>query len=460
MAILAPSWRHGLVAATVALHGCAAAPRGPMGPVVSPTGIVYELGTPPVPTRFSRTAALYLSRGLLDRALQFAQDGVAADPANPVHYFLAGLAYARLTDYDEADRMFTEAQRIYPAYELDIEPEREAAWAVAYNEAVEFYANGNLDEAMKAWSHAATIYDLRPEALRNLAGLLVGQEKYDEAIRAYQRALLGLQRKPATHVLTADEVQTRDELAVSTEASLLQIHLFMNRYAEAEPLLRRQLLRDSTNVQLRSDLGTALRGLGREAEAGEVYSALLADPRVRAAELSNLGVTLFRAADFGRASQAFERLTTLRPNSRDVWFNYANALYAAEAWAALATVGDRLVELDPLGRKVGLIAARAHLEADNEEAARRGLERIDSAPVYVEELQMMPFESVTRIQGRILGNHAEAGRPVRLRFTFYDDAEPLGSETVTVAAPSPGDSKALEVSFAMRATGYRYGVIP
>ena len=39
------------LAITVILCGCASGPRGPKLPVVSPTGIVYELGTPPVRTR-------------------------------------------------------------------------------------------------------------------------------------------------------------------------------------------------------------------------------------------------------------------------------------------------------------------------------------------------------------------------------------------------------------------------
>src|SRR5690606_2549103 len=72
--------------------GCAGGARGPTGPVRSPTGIVYEPGTPPTRSRFSQTAALLLSQGVMDRALAIAQEGVVADSANPIHHFLAGLA--------------------------------------------------------------------------------------------------------------------------------------------------------------------------------------------------------------------------------------------------------------------------------------------------------------------------------------------------------------------------------
>ena len=79
-----------------ALIGCAGSSRGPTGPVVSPTGIVYEPGTPPSETRYSQTAALLLRSGEPERALERAEEGIRAEPGNPIHYFLGGVANARL----------------------------------------------------------------------------------------------------------------------------------------------------------------------------------------------------------------------------------------------------------------------------------------------------------------------------------------------------------------------------
>ena len=119
-----------------------------------------------------------------------------------------------------------------------------------------------------------------------------------------------------------------------------------------------------------------------------------------------------------------------------------------------------MIELDPLGKNVGLIAARAHLEAGDQQAALQGLERVDSAVVHVEELQMRPFGSATRIQAQVVGNKAEAGMPVRLRFAFYYETEPLGSETLVVSAPPSGKSETFEVLFRAGATAYRYEIVP
>ena len=152
------------LALAIGLTGCASGARGPSGPVRSPTGIVYEPGTPPTRSRFSQTAALLLSQGVLDRALAIAQEGIQSDTANPIHFFLAGLAQVRIGQYEDAHRNFTIAQRIYPAYELEIEPERRAAWVKLYNDGTEAYNNGEIEEAI--WLHGASGLRWRTAGLR------------------------------------------------------------------------------------------------------------------------------------------------------------------------------------------------------------------------------------------------------------------------------------------------------
>ena len=444
----------------MAVGGCATGVRGPPEPLVSPTGIVYEVGPTPVDTRFSQTAALYLSQERTSRALELAKEGVASDPGNPIHYFLAGQAHARLGEYEEADEMFAEAQRIYPAYELDAEPEREAAWAEVFNAGGEAYAAGDLERTIEAWGQAVVIYDLRPEAHRNLASLLTREGRYEEAIRAYQGGLAGLEKLPATRVLEAEELERREEQKIGMEESLAPLLLITERFAEAEVLLRRQLERDPADTRVQGDLATALMSQGRAEESAAIYAALLSEAELEASELFNLGIALFRSSDFTAAGEAFERLTRLQPLSRDAWFNYANSLFAAAEWESLTQVGDRLIELDPLGENAGLITARAHLESGDREAALRTLERTESALVYLEGLLMRPSDAETSVQGRVIGNVAEAGTPVRLRFTFYGDDGELGAEAVTVSAPPSEESATFEVSFGSRATAYRYELVP
>ena len=447
-----------ICATTLVLGGCASA-RGPEGPVTSPTGFVYELGNPPVNTRFSQTGALYLSQGLDDRALELAFLGIEAEPENPIHYLLAGLAHARLSRYTEADAMFIEAQRIYPAYELEIEPEREALWIELFNAGIAAYTEGDVEATIEAWRLAGMIWDLRPDASLNLATLFNGEGRWDDAIWALERVIVGLSRGPVTRPLTPDELQMRKDLKLRSEKRLTQLLLFTERFAEAEPLLRRHLEDDSTSVEMRGDLAAALHGMGKDKEAVAIYTELLAESGLEPRALFNLGIALYRAGDFMSAADAFEQLTRVQPDSRDAWFNYANSLFAAESWESLAPVGDRLIEVDPLGENSGLIAARAHLEIGDEQSAVDGLTRTESAPVHLEGLQLRPSGVETSVRGSVVGNAAEPGTSVHLRFTFYGSDGVLGTEPLMVSAPPPGVRERFEVIFEGRASAYRYELV-
>ena len=452
----------GMMCALLFVTGaCARRPQQPPAPVVSPTGIVYEVGTPPAETRYSQTATLLMRiESSTERGLEQALAGIAADSTNPVHFFLAGAAYARLGHYDEANRMFTRAEQIYPAYQLQVEPEREAAWADAFNQGARAYGEDDLEAAVQAWQGAISIFDLRPEAHRSLAQLHAGEGRYDEAISLYQSALAGLEKQPATRVIQEQERQERAATKSELEASLAQLLLFRNRFAEAEPILRRQLERDSTSADLRGSLAEALVGLGRTEEARAIYTSLLSETGLEVTQLFNLGVALFRANEFDAATRAFERLTELRPSSRDAWFNYANSLFAARDWRTLTSVGERLIELDPLNENAGLITARAHLELGDQAAALRGVERVRSAPVYVEGLSLRPGIDDTKVLGRLKGNRADAGGVIRLRFTFYGDSGVLGSADVSVTAPAAQALEPFEVAFGVKASSYSYEVLP
>ena len=447
--------------ALVGLAGCVARAVTPAGPVVGPTGIVYEEGIYPHETRRSQTATLYLRQNRVDRALALALEGIADDSTNAIHYFLAGVAYARLGQYGEADTMLAAAQRIFPAYEIDIEPEREAAWIQAFNAGIETFDGGDWETTIDVWTQATLIYDLRPEAHLNLASVLGADGRYDDAIDVYRRGLRGLERVPATRLLNESELATRERARNDMEEGLLALLLSTRRFAEAEPLLRARLERTPDDVELRTALAGTLAGQGRAEEALDIYTALLSEGSLTQSALFSLGVQLFGTGAYVEAAESFRRLTELQPASRDAWFNYANSLFAAEAWEPLAAAGSRLVELDPLGENAQLVTARALLEIGDRPAAIASLDRADQAPVHVEGLQMQRSAAATTVFGRVTGNAAEPGSMVTLRFTFYGDTgDYLGAETLTVAAPLPEESEAFEVRFGVAAAAYRYELLP
>jgi tetratricopeptide (TPR) repeat protein len=317
-----------------------------------------------------------------------------------------------------------------------------------------------VEATVDHWNNAILMYDLRAEAHRNLAGLLATEGRYAEAIDVYRAAIEGLSGRPATQLLTDEDLAAREEEAAELENQLSSLLLLTERYAEAEPVLRRQLGREPESVAIRSDLASALNSMGRETEARGIYAELLSEGGLQATELFNLGVGLFRVSDYPGAAEAFRRLTGLQPQSRDAWFNYANALFAMEEWEPLVAVGERLLELDPLGENALLIAARARLETGDRDGAVEILQSVDAAPITLEGLRLRRVGTDTTIEGQITGNLAVPGSPVELIFTFFGDRGlRAGTATAVMDAPEAGVSESFVLTFPGRGLSYRYELL-
>jgi tetratricopeptide (TPR) repeat protein len=329
-----------------------------------------------------------------------AQAGIAADSTNAVHYYIGGEAAAGLGNYALADSLWTIAERIYPAYERDIEPTREVFWVEAFNAGIQAFNMGNTAEAIEAWRKADMIYRLRPDAAQNLGILLSQGQQYAEAIDVYTRALENLSLVPATWVIDEMERVSRAQAKAAIQDNLVQILLFTDAYAQAEPILREAIRERPTDIELQANLAVTLAGLNRSDEATEIYNRILATPNVPPAQLFNIGVALFGADEPRRAAEAFARVTQIQPNSRDAWFNQANALYEAASnitdpaqalpvWTELATVASRHIAIDPLSETASLIQAAALRESMRNNEALAALERSEALPVHLEEMTIV-----------------------------------------------------------------------
>lgn len=458
-------FRSGLVltlAAGLALSGCAAGGAASGGPSVSPTGKTYEPGIRPTESRHTTPAKLYIAQGQYEQALSEAQQGVAADSTNPQHYFLLGQAHAGLGNYEEANEAFAMAERLYPAYELEIEPARESAWAESFNAGVEAYNAGNMAEAAAHWEAANSIYTLRPEGFQNLAAIYTQQGDYQQAIEAYRGALNALETEPASRVLEEEELAERAEARATTLENLSELLLFTDQYAEAEELFRSLLEEDPDNVTLQGRLGAAIASQpGREAEAQAIYSELLGRSDLDAATLMDIGVVLFQQEDYVRAAEAFERVTQQQPNSRDGWYNLANALYAAENWEGLIPVAVRLIEIDPLNYDASLMLARSYRDVGDNQNSVAELERMEATPIRLQGMQTQRGAEQTTVRGQAIGNQAEQGTPVRLNFTFYgEDGNQIATQSVTINAPARDETTDFEVTIQASepVVGYSYQV--
>jgi len=470
--------RRGWGVAVAAFAMLAVGACGPMegvtaGPQISPvTGEEYAEGVPPRDTQHSTRAniAFVQAEAAEDEAvrerrfregLDAALAGIEDDPENPQHYYLAGVGHASLGDYEAADEAFERAQQLFPAYELEIDPTREQAWIVAFNQGIEAYNAGDLDAAIRHWERANVIYDKRPDSYQNIAVVAMQAGDYDRAIEAYREALEAAERRPVRE-LEEGEAEQRAEVRAEAAATLGELLVFRERFGDAIRVYEGYLADHPDDVRARGNLAMALAREGRQAEARQMFDELLADPELRGDELFQLGVALYQAGEEDLSGQAFERVTATNPYSRDAWWNFLNVVYAQEDWAGVIPLGERVLQLDPLNQNAHFILAQAYRQDEQRTEALRILEANEVLPVVVDELRMQPgLDGGAQVQGRLGGHVASAGTPIQLRFTFYNQGRQLGSETITVSAPAAEQSTAFQVQFESdeRVTGYRYELV-
>lgn len=375
--------------------GATTAPAGAFPVVACPEGVNLT------PAREAVEAQKAFVLGRTEEALTQAQAAVAADPANPQHYYLLGQIHTTAGNFAEADAAFERAVELCPAFAAEVEPERQRAWKVAFDRGLEAYEAGDTATAVALWEAANLLYTGVPDAYYNLGVVYAQRGELERAVEAYRETLNILERMPADTV--AAEVQARAETRQNVLAGLLSIGAQMfqqEQYAKSAELF---------------DFLTDINPNNRDA-------------------WYNYALALFKLQRWDDLVPVAQRLVELDPlneNARIILFN---------AYKGLAE------------------AAEGPREEELRNQALRALEEIESLPVFVEDVRFeAPPEGTPVVVGQVVGNAATAGQQVTLEFTFYGPEGVAGTETVTVAAPAKGEAAAFQAPLpAGIVTSYSY----
>lgn len=415
---------------------------------------------------------------LFQEALRHAQAAIESEPENARGWFLAGQAHAKLKDYEAADSSFTRAESLYRGYREDIKTEREEAWIIAYNTAIETFNNGDIPATVKHLENADKIYRGRPEALYLLGSFYANQNEYDKAITAYE-ALLAILRDTS---LQPSEAEAKEQWSQQEEETVLNmgtLYFILDRIPEAEKVYREYLERNPNHLDMEVNLALALTRQEKTAEAAEVFERIAARPELTASQLLTVGIGLFNAENFAGAADAFTKAIEKNPHLRDAHLNYAKAVLRMslvleeakvqnrpdqddakliEHYRAMIESGQKVLELDPFNAEIYTYMLRSHQGLSqllpqardrqrHENELRALVRKFEALPVEVDHLAIQQDEGRATVGGVIKNRKMKQGDPITIRITLLSaTGEAIGSADVTKNMPAPESATEFEVT--------------
>jgi tetratricopeptide (TPR) repeat protein len=203
---------------------------------------------------FARAPGSEDKEKLYQQALEVLEQGFERQPDNPRNYAMAGQAYAQLNRFEEANAAFTKAEEMWSCYGGYIDTLRFNAWVPAFNRGVQYNRQGDIEEAVASYRDAWTVYAKLPQPMLQVGGIYSNiafqtqdaearDAAYVEAIAAYKLALQALAGRPER--LSPEDQQ---EFARAAGFNLAQMLAFQERYAEAVEAYEVYLELDPSNV--------------------------------------------------------------------------------------------------------------------------------------------------------------------------------------------------------------------
>ena len=464
--------RGGLVLALVLGLGLTAcASGGGSAPATGPAGGANLLaqGERPRDTENTRAAESHLeaaeeagsadaARPHYEQAMQSAEAAVTEDPTNPLAHRLAAFAALGLEDYQAAGQHFDRAQELRPVYELELASVREQTYIDLYQVASPFLQSGDFTQAAEVLEDANAVYPDRPEALITLAQIYAQERNHDLALERIDEAVAFFSSE------RLEEVDPETAVAWQEQADGLplmraQVLADAGRYEEAVVVYRQMAEADPSNIAMTQDLAAILMQMGNEAEAIEVYQALLSRPSLTAQDYYRIGVGFYQASDYERAAQAFGESAGLSRMDRDAIEMWARSLQLDSAYAAVPPVAERWIELDPASQIAITVLAQAVNSTGNSARAGEIIRQVDDLPLTVNDLQMRRFQGGAQVTGAVTNLSLQQGSNATLEFTFYGaGGQQLGTARQQVPIRAPGMSEVFQVEFSSEqpVAGYGY----
>lgn len=359
-------------------------------------------------------------------------------------YLLAANAYLELRDLVGADSMLTTLVDLAPQCEEQAGRMRFNAWVTQYNAGIQKMQQGDQAAALDFFETANMINkDARSLAYAGSIHQQMGDDA--EAATLYEMAL---------------EQGGQDEIVRTASINLASLRKAAGDMQGALEIYEEYSSSHPDDVLGRLNFAIALMDADRQDEAQQIFEGLMSRDDLSFNQWSQVGIGLYRAQNFARAAEAFERAYEANPYNKETLENLANSYYQAERFEELMPLAETMVERYPLERVPYNLLANSRRDLGDSDAALEVLQKRDSLTVEILRMQLTPMSETTySIDGQFMNRTAEPGSTLMVPITLIgDDGSDILTETLELTAPAQSETAAfsLQVETDAPVAGFRY----
>lgn len=366
-------------------------------------------------------------------------------------YYLARV-YLMQGDVGGVDSAFKKAEQLQPQCELDIGQYRQNNWAQLANAGLELQREGNIEGAIVLFRDAGRLFDGLPHVVSNLGVLYANAGNYDSAAAYFSQAMN-----------IAEKASVEDTSLIgdrnSNALNLALMYQRLERHKEAIPVLNRYLTWDPGNMDARKALSQSYRGAGMIASADSLETAMIGEmskqnlDSLDTQDIMAIGVAAFNGERYDAAAEAFAKVVSRNPYSRDALYNLANAELAMKAHDKLVATAAKLVTIEPMNEDVFRLLGQGYRGLGQDADVLKAAERLVGLPVSIEMNSFQMGRGSARLEGNIIGRaptdaqgKAIKAAPVTINVEFVTAAGAVvDSKEVTIPLLEPGATHTLSV---------------
>ena len=365
---------------------------------------------------------------------------------NPAVWYFFGRYYLLAEDMPGADSAFKRAEKGAPECKDDIDTQRRQAWVPEIQAAADALNKSDLETAKVHFRKANAIFEGDPLGFYYLANVFTNQGQVDSGIVYYRRAVevteplmkasamaAAAQKggKPDKNAPVAEPDSSLRETYETSVFNLSRLYHQTQKWDSAAVWYLKYQQIKPNDMQAVAGLAQVYGQSGDTAKASQLYDDILVKAdAVPLLDLFSVGITLFQAAQYERASRAFQGVLRKSPYYRDALYNLASTYLSmasvkdttmskADRDSLTKGIGEkmlpvarRMVEIDSYNRNSLRMLAMAYQFTGMQDSVLAALTRAEDLPFEVNVSSFQEVQDGHQVKGTITAFESPASKAV------------------------------------------------